>query len=110
MLITAFVWNAKHEQMKEKNVREDEKISMKILAAARAAIGESRGHANELPDPERDRRVAVYAQQVEQHGRIVAWLPSSTVRKAYLCRRTRFADGDALGRLGRTAEPRRRVG
>jgi len=91
-------------------MHENQKAEMRTLAAARAAIGENRGHANELPAPERDRRVAVYAQQVEQHGRIVAWLPSSTVRDAYLCRRTRFADGDALGRLGRTAEPRRRVG
>jgi len=98
----------KHEN-KEQTVHIEERKNMAVLAAARAAIGESRGHANELPDPERERRVAVYARQVEQHGRIVAWQPASPVRDEYMCRRTRFDDGDALGRLGKTAEPRRRV-
>ena len=59
-----------------------DKQEMAALAAARSAIGESRGRPNELPDPERDRRVAVYARQVERHGRIVNWLPPSAVRSA----------------------------
>ena len=84
------------------------KHDLEVLVAARAAIGENRGHANELPDPERERRVNIYAAQVAQHGRIY-WLPASPVRDEYMCRRTRFDDGDALGRLGKTAEPRRRV-
>ena len=81
----------------------EERKSMAILAAARAAINASRGQPNELPDPERERRVAIYAGQVKQHGRIVNWLPASDVRPAYLSARSRFADGDALG-------VRRRVG
>jgi len=81
----------------------EERISMTILAKARAAIGESRGKPNELPDPERERRVAIYARQVERHGRIINWLPPSDVRDAYLSSRSRFADGDVLG-------VRRRVG
>jgi len=97
----------KHEN-KEQTVHIEERKNMAVLAAARAAIGESRGHANELPDPERERRVEIYAAQVAQHGRIY-WLPASPVRDEYMCRRTRFDDGDALGRLGKTAEPRRRV-
>lgn len=71
---------------------------MRILAKARAAIDASHGHANELPDPERERRVKVYARQVERHGRITKWLGASEVREAYLSRRSRFAYGDALGR------------
>ena len=79
-------------------MREEQKNEMKILAAARAAIGESHGHANELPDPERERRVTIYADQVRRHGRITHWLIASAVRDAYLSRRSRFAEGDALGR------------
>ena len=75
----------------------EEKKNMAILAAARAAINENHRHANELPDPERERRVAIYAAQVAQHGRIY-WLPASPVRDGHAARRTRFADGDALGR------------
>jgi len=75
----------------------EEKRALAALAAARAAIGESRGKPNELPDPERERRVAIYARQVERHNRIVNWLPPSDVRPAYLASRSRFADGDALG-------------
>jgi len=75
----------------------EERISMTILAKARAAIGESRGKPNELPDPERERRVAIYGAQVARHGRIINWLPPSDVRDAYLSTRSRFADGDALG-------------
>ena len=75
----------------------EERVSMAILAKARAAIGESRGKPNELPDPERERRVAIYTKQVQRHGRITAWLPPSDVREAYLSTRSRFADGDVLG-------------
>ena len=98
--MAASMWDTKHEhQMKESNsMHENQKQEMKLLAAARAAIGEGRGHANELPDPERDRRVEIYARQVEQFGRITEWLTASTVRKAYMSRRSRFANGDALGR------------
>ena len=75
----------------------EEKRALAALAAARAAIGESRGKPNELPDPERERRVAIYARQVQKYNRIVNWLPPSDVRPAYLATRSRFADGDALG-------------
>ena len=75
----------------------EEKVALKILAAARAAIGESHGHANELDAPERARRVEIHKHQIAAHGRIVDWLPASAVRPAYLSRRTRFATGDALG-------------
>ena len=75
----------------------EEKVANAALAAARAAIGASRVHANELDDGERERRVAMYTAQVARHGRIVNWLPPSGVRPAYLSTRSRFADGDALG-------------
>ena len=45
-------------------MRDEEKFDLKILAAARAAIDASHGHANELDAPERERRVAIYAGQV----------------------------------------------
>jgi hypothetical protein len=73
---------------------------MAILAKARAAIDASRGKPNELPDPERERRVAIYARQVATSGRITAWLPPSDVREAYLASRSRFVGGDALRRRG----------
>ena len=75
----------------------EEKISLAILAAARAAIGESHGHANELDAPERARRVEIYQRQVLRDGHITNWLPASGVRPAYLSRRSRFAAGDAIG-------------
>jgi len=75
----------------------EEILAMRNLAAARAAINENHRHANELPDPERERRVKIYAAQVAQHGRIY-WLPASAVRDGHMMRRTRFAEGDALGR------------
>jgi len=89
----------------------NQKAEMAILAAARAAIGENHRHANELPDPERERRVAIYAAQVAQHGRIY-WLPASAVRDGHMTRRSRFAEGDALGRQIGDAKTqhRRRVG
>jgi hypothetical protein len=71
---------------------------MRILTEARAAIDANRREANELPDPERERRVVAYASQVEQSGRITKWLPPSEVRAAYLSRRSRFDNGDMLGR------------
>jgi len=76
----------------------EEAAAMKNLAAARAAINASHGHANELDAPERARRVEIYAQQVMRDGHITDWLPASGVRSAYLSRRTRFVTGDALGR------------
>ena len=75
----------------------EERKSMAILAAARAAIDASRGQPNELDDGERERRVAIYARQVAKNGRIVNWLPPSDVRAAYLASRSRFAGGDVLG-------------
>ncbi|HOD83923.1 MAG TPA: hypothetical protein PKG77_21075 [Phycisphaerae bacterium] len=66
---------------------------MRILTAARAAIDADHRQANELPDPERERRVAIYAAQVEACGRITAWLPPAEPRSRS---RSRFYHGDVL--------------
>jgi len=71
----------------------EQKMEMRILTAARAAIDADHRLEAELPDPERDRRVAIYAGQVEQHGRITAWLPPAEPRNQY---RSRFVHGDIL--------------
>lgn len=71
----------------------EEKIAMRILAEARRCIDANRGQANELPDSERDRRIAIYAAQVAANGRITAWLPPAEPRTM---RRSRFAYGDIL--------------
>ena len=73
----------------------EQKTEMRNLAQARARIDANRGQANELPDPERDRRVAIYAAQVERCGYITKWMPPSEPRTA-AHRRSRFADGDIL--------------
>ncbi|MBN2582000.1 MAG: hypothetical protein JXL80_02955 [Planctomycetes bacterium] len=72
----------------------EQKMEMRILTEARAAIDANRGHANELPDPERQRRVAIYAAQVEARGRITIWLPAVQPRTPSY--RSRFEGGDAL--------------
>ena len=74
----------------------ERKIDGRILTEARRCIDANRGHGSELPDPERDRRVAIYAAQVAATGHIITWLPPSQPRMP--SRRTRFTDGDALGR------------
>ena len=71
----------------------EQKIEMRILTAARRAIDADHSTANELPDPERDRRVGIYTAQVEANGRITAWLPPVEPRTLY---RSRFAGGDIL--------------
>lgn len=71
----------------------EEKIAMRILAEARAAIDANHRPESELPAPERERRVAIYAAQVKVAGRITAWLPPTEPRSR---RSTRFAQGDAL--------------
>jgi len=72
----------------------EEKITMRVLADARRCIDADHRQANELADPERGRRVAEYARQVEQCGHIVAWLAPSQPRTPSC--RSRFADGDVL--------------
>lgn len=71
----------------------EQKREMRILTEARAAIDANHAVANELPDPERQRRVALYAAQVAAAGHITAWLPPSEPRTTY---RSRFEGGDAL--------------
>lgn len=71
----------------------EEKIAMRILTEARRAIDADHRRENELPDPERERRVAIYAAQVEASGCITAWLPPSQPRTV---RRSRFVHGDIL--------------
>ena len=71
----------------------EQKMEMQILTEARRAIDADHATANELPDIERDRRVAVYAVQVEASGRITTWLPPAEPRTVY---RSRFSDGDIL--------------
>ncbi|MFB3894077.1 MAG: hypothetical protein ACE15C_18880 [Phycisphaerae bacterium] len=71
----------------------EQKLDMRILTAARAAIDADHRLENELPDPERERRVGIYAAQVEAAGRITAWLPPAEPRTTY---RSRFVHGDAL--------------
>lgn len=71
----------------------EEKTAMRILADARRCIDADHRQANELPDPQREHRVAEYARQVDQCGRITAWLPPAEPRTSY---RSRFAYGDVL--------------
>jgi hypothetical protein len=75
----------------------EQRTEMRILAEARRWIGGNHRQANELSDPERERRVAEYARQVAENGCIVAWMPSE-VREVRRRPTTRFAYGDALGR------------
>ena len=72
----------------------EQKMEMRILTEARAAIDADHRLKNELPDPERDRRVEAYTRQVEQCGHITAWLPPAEPRSP---RRSRFVYGDVLG-------------
>jgi len=78
---------------KERDMHAEQKIEMRILTVARAAIDANHRAEAELPDPERQRRVAIYAAQVEAAGHITAWLPPSEPRTTY---RSRFACGDVL--------------
>ena len=71
----------------------EQKLEMRILTVARAAIDANHRQESELPDPERQRRVAIYAAQVEAGGHITAWLPPAEPRT--MCR-SRFALGDIL--------------
>ncbi len=72
----------------------EQKIEMRILTEARRAIDAHHRTEAELPDPERQRRVAIYAAQVEASGRITAWLPPAQPRTPSY--RSRFASGDIL--------------
>jgi hypothetical protein len=78
---------------KDRDMHVEQKIEMRILTEARRAIDADHRVEAELPDPERDRRVAVYASQVAASGRITAWLPPAEPRAVY---RSRFAYGDIL--------------
>jgi hypothetical protein len=78
---------------KERDMPAEQKMEMRILAEARRAIDAGHAMANELPDPERDRRVGIYAAQVEASGRITAWLPPAEPRTRY---RSRLVLGDIL--------------
>jgi len=78
---------------KERDMHAEQRTEMRILTLARAAIDANHAVANELPDPERERRVGEYARQVEECGRITAWLPPAEPRAR---RYSRFDLGDAL--------------
>lgn len=81
-------------QQKDDAMHIEEKIAMRNLTESRRWFNAAGRLRAELPDAERARRVAEYARQVEECGRIVAWLPPSEPRTpAY---RSRFADGDAM--------------
>jgi len=71
----------------------EQKIADKNLTLARSAINANHRQESDLLEPERQRRVALYAAQVEAAGRIIAWLPPSQPRDP---RRSRFANGDIL--------------
>ena len=71
----------------------EQKLEMRILTAARAAIDANHAVANELPDPERERRVSEYARQVAASGRITEWLPPAEPKAR---RYSRFDLGDIL--------------
>lgn len=72
----------------------EQRIADRDLTQARRWLNAAGQLRSDLPDAERDRRVAEYARQIEAHGSIVAWLPPSEPRTpAY---RSRFADGDTL--------------
>ena len=71
----------------------EQRTEMRILTLARAAIDANHAVANELPDPERERRVSIYAAQVAGSGRITEWLPPAEPRTRY---RSRFYHGDVL--------------
>ena len=53
----------------------DEVVAMRTLAAARRWLNGRGMKRFAMTDAERERRVAEYARQVAEHGRITAWLP-----------------------------------
>ena len=69
---------------------------MDDLARARTWLNASGQLRSDLTDAERTRRVAVYAAQVAEHGRIVEFLPPAAGVAKSPAYRSRFADGDAL--------------
>jgi len=71
----------------------EEKIAMRTLAEARAAIHANHRQKTELTNLERERRVREYARQVEACGCIFAWLPPAEPRPRYC---SRFRNGDIL--------------
>jgi len=78
---------------KERDMHAEQKLEMRILTAARAAIDADHRMEAELPDPERERRVAVYAAQVEAAGHITEWLaPAEPKARRY----SRFDLGDIM--------------
>jgi hypothetical protein len=78
----------------------EEKRDLQNLTEARRWLNGNGLERFELPDPERERRVEVYARQFEVFGRIVTWLPPSEPCKPSY--RSRFVDGDILRRHART--------
>lgn len=53
----------------------EEVVAMRTLAAARRWLNGHGMKRFDMTDAERERRVAEYARQVAEHGRITAWLP-----------------------------------
>jgi len=77
----------------------EQKIEMRILTEARAAIDANHAQANELSHAERQRRVEAYRLQVERVGRITCWLGAAA--EGGRPHRSRFVFGDAMGRRGK---------
>lgn len=74
----------------------EEKRDVRNLTESRRWLNGNGLERFELTAAERERRVEVYARQFEVFGRIVTWLPPSEPRKPSY--RSRFVDGDILGR------------
>lgn len=73
------------------------KLDLDVLADARRGLGLETAEA--YGDPaERARRVDFYARQVEQNGRIEAWMPRVEPHRGH--RHGRFSFGDVMLRRG----------